>query len=482
MWHLAVQRITTNVMDSSEQSPHLSRRRIIFYSLLLLAIVLAFIWLIAYLLGERTLTKALKQARELGPVTLAELEANRRHWSPQQDAGPRFMQLCKELVDHDKARSPEQRDELKKVPLLGDVEFPPLGHLWPINDQLATIQYLASMAPFYAELDALRQYPGGEIPLDLKVNPLELLIPSLSPLREAIKMECLVIQSHAMMGPVEDLLDRMQVMGCIRTMIQDQPTLISALVVIAADSVECDALERAMGLNAIRPQDLAPLENLLTRRKPYDSLKTAMLGERAIFLELAQRLRNGTISGSGVAMYARTPIINIGFMLDTALGARAYNDMLAASLDPLEMEAIAHANEQRLPNAPFWAVLTKLVMPSLERGIELIIRVEGQLRATRTALAIERFRLDHTRFPEALSELVPSYMNVMPIDPFDNQPLRYRRTPEGVVVYSIGSNRSDDGGKPMEGRAGDDAGDMVFRILSPEKRRLLPLSASTQED
>ena len=40
----------------------------------------------------------------------------------------------------------------------------------------------------------------------------------------------------------------------------------------------------------------------------------------------------------------------------------------------------------------------------------------------------------------------------MPTDPFDGAPLRYRRFAKGYVIYSIGSDGHDDGGreKPID--------------------------------
>ena len=57
----------------------------------------------------------------------------------------------------------------------------------------------------------------------------------------------------------------------------------------------------------------------------------------------------------------------------------------------------------------------------------------------------DTFRLAQGRAPKTLDELVPTYLDAVPIDPFDNQPLRYRLQEKGFVVYSIGDDESDDG-------------------------------------
>ena len=55
---------------------------------------------------------------------------------------------------------------------------------------------------------------------------------------------------------------------------------------------------------------------------------------------------------------------------------------------------------------------------------------------------------------ERLEELVPQFLPSVPLDPYDGQPLRYKRLPAGFVVYSIGADGRDDGGKerPVKGQ------------------------------
>jgi hypothetical protein len=67
------------------------------------------------------------------------------------------------------------------------------------------------------------------------------------------------------------------------------------------------------------------------------------------------------------------------------------------------------------------------------------------------AVALERYRLAHGRFPEKLGELTPTYLAAIPRDLFDGNPLRYRLVDGKPVVYSIGIDGDDDGGRPPAG-------------------------------
>jgi hypothetical protein len=78
------------------------------------------------------------------------------------------------------------------------------------------------------------------------------------------------------------------------------------------------------------------------------------------------------------------------------------------------------------------------------------------MRVAETALAVERFRAARGALPNSLEQLAPGYLAAVPPDPYDSQPLRYKKLPRGFVVYSIGADRKDDGGAepPLPGKSG----------------------------
>jgi len=89
------------------------------------------------------------------------------------------------------------------------------------------------------------------------------------------------------------------------------------------------------------------------------------------------------------------------------------------------------------------------------------------------ACALERYRLTHSAFPDALDALVPQYLAKVPNDIINGQPLHYRRTEDGLfLLYSVGWNETDDNG--VVGMAGTEKyrrqdikqGDWVWRYPS----------------
>jgi hypothetical protein len=67
--------------------------------------------------------------------------------------------------------------------------------------------------------------------------------------------------------------------------------------------------------------------------------------------------------------------------------------------------------------------------------------------ATVTSIAIERYRKANGKVPGSLDELVPNFIDAIPVDPYTGGPLHYVHDEKGYTVYGNGSNRIDDGGK-----------------------------------
>lgn len=67
-----------------------------------------------------------------------------------------------------------------------------------------------------------------------------------------------------------------------------------------------------------------------------------------------------------------------------------------------------------------------------------------------TTLALQTYKLDHGAYPPSLTALVPGYLNTVPTDPFAlSGPLRYKRVSGKYLLYSVGPDGKDDGGRAI---------------------------------
>jgi len=79
----------------------------------------------------------------------------------------------------------------------------------------------------------------------------------------------------------------------------------------------------------------------------------------------------------------------------------------------------------------------------------LVYSREGRITAyngAQLALALELYRHDHGKYPETLDELVPTYFDALPADPFSGKPFIYRLDENEFWLYSISNNLRDDNG------------------------------------
>jgi hypothetical protein len=124
-------------------------------------------------------------------------------------------------------------------------------------------------------------------------------------------------------------------------------------------------------------------------------------------------------------------------------------------------------------NAPSWAVMrsmpgvTNSVQPALQSpgllsivmisspgsqrsGPVLLARaaeVEAKRRILVTAIALERYKLRHGNYPATLAQLKPAFVKSVFVDFMNEEPLRYLSANDGFMVYSVGLDTIDDGGR-----------------------------------
>jgi len=118
----------------------------------------------------------------------------------------------------------------------------------------------------------------------------------------------------------------------------------------------------------------------------------------------------------------------------------------AARLPLHKRQEVVKAIDTRLRSTSQIHILLHTIMPPLSHITSIELRTIAYLRTARTALAVLRYRLAAGRLPDALTDLVPIYLDAVPIDPYDGKDLRYEKLAVGFVVYSIDQDMRDDGG------------------------------------
>jgi hypothetical protein len=135
----------------------------------------------------------------------------------------------------------------------------------------------------------------------------------------------------------------------------------------------------------------------------------------------------------------------------------------AGRLRPRMVEQAAH------PAFPLWGhrLLAGPVLNSARFLMTRAALTQTGVDQAVLACALKRYRLANNQFPERLEELAPRFLAAIPGDVITGKPMKYRRTPDGqFLLYSIGVNEKDDGGKVVlnpQTKASDPAqGDWVW--------------------
>ena len=65
------------------------------------------------------------------------------------------------------------------------------------------------------------------------------------------------------------------------------------------------------------------------------------------------------------------------------------------------------------------------------------------------SLALAGYHYDRGSYPNNLAELCPKYIGAIPKDVFSGEDYHYKLEKDGYLLYSVGPNGKDDGGKNL---------------------------------
>lgn len=154
-------------------------------------------------------------------------------------------------------------------------------------------------------------------------------------------------------------------------------------------------------------------------------------------------------------------------MLATNLNPTEAKEIIRA-LEKLELEAVSWAeiydNERRFIRESFvqsknplmlvhsWWSLRTMLKKAEARNLKKI----AQRRLLLVELAVRCHTSVHGAPPKQLNDLAPELLTAVPADPFTGRAFAYRPQDSGWLLYSLGANRTDDGGPSVRQQAGDD--------------------------
>jgi len=333
------------------------------------------------------------------------------------------------------------------------------------------------------EPDTLPTPPDEENPAFLSVQFPELVV-----VREAARL--LTIDAHvaALAGNGSRACEDVEAILRIVEHASETPMLISDLLGIAILGVDLDLIGSLLHDHPelFSDEQLVRLSHRLAAVRGGGPLRFRVISERWLFEDIVQRLYTDDGQGDGY-LAADAPTLLLGLspaeghplsrMRDGASRLLLGAAISAVLADRAEMLAkhreLMNASEAEA-RAPLWErkesaadreimrmrdslierkryLPIMIMMPSLSRASLLAELATQERDATLVALACELYRRRTGQWPASLADLSPRYLPSVPVDRFDGQPLRYQLTDGHPVLYSIGMDLDDDGGRAPEG-------------------------------
>ena len=348
---------------------------------------------------------------------------------------------------------------------------------------------LAALKPYEAVIEELRaasQRPYSHFNVNYAIeNPVMLVLPHLSPIRNSARILELRASSELALGRTAEAFDDVGLMFHIADSIKDEPILVSHLVRVACLNMATQVVWEGLTDHRWSDSQVQALQSLFQSQDFLADYTRAVEGERCAFgnaiFEFLIRSPNrgdflsavggGTPSATGSFLIGLIPRgwwrfeqLNYNRILDDQFLPTI--NLAARRVYPMQSEEHSLAFGE---SATHWMkvitshhVLSYLLCPALNSCLKRFANAQVMTDEATLACALERCRLANGKFPETLDALVPRFIAKLPHDIITVEPLKYRRDGDGYVLYSVGWNEKDDGGKADE--KGDIAqGDWVWQ-------------------
>ncbi len=362
----------------------------------------------------------------------------------------------------------------------------------PAQPQSPAADVLVALSKYdgvIAELRAASQLPYSRYPLNWdSESPFMIYLPHLATLKGCAVMLQLRSLAELQNGQPDKALEDIRLGLQLADKIRAEPLLISQLVRIAMVQLMLQPVWEGLAEPKWSDAQLAALETDLAGIDFPAAWRLSMrseLGAQADELELLVRHRNrfdelqGLVNFPGGQKNVQLPgdlavrLIPVGWFYQNAYRcARMMEDYCLPLADASRgtfLPAVGRRGEAALAGeatGPF-GLFERLILPIFSNAAPKFAYCQASVNLARTGVALERYRLAHGQFPESLDALVPQFIAKVPHDVIGGQSLEFRREEDGgFVLYSVGWNETDDGGKValnQDGSVDIQRGDWVWR-------------------
>jgi hypothetical protein len=438
---------------------------------------------------ERDLQEALAEADRLDPGwRWDDLEAKRAVISDSENGALRVLEARRLMPDPwpakldppvRKAADAQRLDTEETVwldELVLDIPPPVLLNERQLRELRAGLHQVAGAV---AAARPLTHLSRGRFPYSWPVNILAARPPS----QDARLVANMLNLQAVLLAQEEDAtgaLDFGRAMVNAGRSLGEEPCLVSQLVRVACRTIAINSMERTLARGQASERSLAAAQRLLEEESAEPLLLIGLRGERAGWHRLLDAIEAGQFRYSEMGSRGSELEARFEDLMGKGLMRRSHAPLLhwhtraveIAKLPPLQQSRQAREIMAEVASMP---KLVKLAAPASDKLAGVLQRIQAQSRCMIATLAAERYRRSKGRWPGSLSDLVSAgLLPKVPTDPYDDAPLRFRATETGLVIYSIGPDEEDNGGKLNRVDAEAKGLDLGFELWNVKQRRQAP--------
>ena len=353
--------------------------------------------------------------------------------------------------------------------------FPPQPQSPPADVLLALGKYDSAIEELREDCQRPYFRPGGYSMNDREFSRLMAWLSHFKGMAQVLHLRAIAeLNNHQEDKALEDVQLALRLDDEIRQV----PLLIGHLVSVAISSMTLQPVYEGLAEHRWNDAQLAELERSLAAKDFLADYQNAMRGECVFAVDAYESWRIAGIyktyaDGQEETVNMRwTP--NAFFYQTELITARMNREILQPLVDVtnrlVSPDALRRADdlfEEKKKHYSPYNVLAVVSLPTIDKSVKKFAVIQTGTDLARVACALERYRIANGKYPDSLNVLEPQFIEKMPHDIINGQPLHYRLREDGnFVLYSVGWNEADDDGKVVLAKGGTvdrDNGDWVWQ-------------------
>ena len=340
---------------------------------------------------------------------------------------------------------------------------------------------LSKFDPAIEELRQASRRPYANVPLNYQngFNATSILLPYLATLKRCAQVLHLRAFAELADGQSAKSLDDVKLLLYLNNSLRNSPFLISYLVRIAIVAIDLQPIWEGLAKHQWTDKELIEINAELSKVDFLADYEHVMRGERAFAIgSLENQRRTREIlsrSANGKLVTNRLTLMPSAYFYQSELSiARMQHKWIlplvntnSRTVSPEVLRRADEAVRAERKHYSLYRVQALMSFPALANVVKKLAAIQSSVDLARVACALERYRLACGEYPKALDALTPQFMDRVPRDIIGGGPLHYQRTQDGkFLLYSVGWNETDDGGKVVftqNGSTDREKGDWVWQ-------------------